>query len=302
VKPVPFAFRGSTTADRTARGSKLVANAKSIKPDRIERRNVKWMFYTKQAWSPDSRARSRNCYSLARKAAINLLQRRVRNKVILRRNIRKTWIRRLNAMAGLHGLSYSYLICRLKLKNINLNRKMLSAIGIYDRGAFTSIIEAIKPSWRQILAEKNTPPAHLTDLTIEQRDAMMIPWIEKEHPDLYTNPAIRFNRKVAEDVVTYTVDIGKPEEWKEILPRSPELANYNLPDHWITNANDWQAKEDIRPATRILVSQGPPEMELLRFKNLRAQMEKDNANNPNKPKKEAVNREDWFKDDPQSWY
>lgn len=281
------------------RGAKLVANIMKIGPDRKERRNVLWMYYTKLAWAPTSKNRNRNCYRLARGHAMLILKSKMRNKIVGRRVIRTTWVRRLNAMSRLHGISYARFICRLKLTNVNLNRKMLSAIGVYDRGAFTSIVEACVPDWRQILEKKNTPPP---ELTIEERDQMMIPWIEKEHPDLYTNPAVRFNRKVAGDVVSYTVDIGKPEEWREILPRSPELANYNLPDHWLQNANDWQAKEDIKPSTRVLVSQGPDDMELLRFKQARKQEAKLDKKDPNRPKKQGINREDWFKDEPQSWF
>nr|BBC77658.1 ribosomal protein L20 [Nitzschia sp. NIES-3576] len=49
-----------------------------------------------------------------------------------KRNFRKVWIIRINAMARLHNLSYNQLINFLKKSNITLNRKMISQLNIIN--------------------------------------------------------------------------------------------------------------------------------------------------------------------------
>ncbi len=61
-----------------------------------------------------------------------------------KRNIRKLWIERLNAAAREHGLSYSKLIAGLKKENIELDRKVLSAVAIKDPETFKKILDEIK--------------------------------------------------------------------------------------------------------------------------------------------------------------
>ena len=59
-------------------------------------------------------------------------------------NFRKLWIARINAAARQNGLSYSKLINLLKVNNIEVNRKMLSEMAIYDPAGFTSLVEQVK--------------------------------------------------------------------------------------------------------------------------------------------------------------
>lgn len=63
---------------------------------------------------------------------------------LLKRNMRKLWITRINAAARLHDLSYSQLMHGLKLANIQLNRKMLSEIAIHDADGFKEIVAQAK--------------------------------------------------------------------------------------------------------------------------------------------------------------
>ena len=62
----------------------------------------------------------------------------------LKGNMRKLWITRINAAARMHDLSYSRLMHGLKLANIQINRKMLSEMAIYDEQGFAKICEEAK--------------------------------------------------------------------------------------------------------------------------------------------------------------
>ena len=63
---------------------------------------------------------------------------------LLKRDIRKLWIVRINAGARILGTSYSQFISGLKKKDITINRKMLSELAVHDFKAFTAIFEATK--------------------------------------------------------------------------------------------------------------------------------------------------------------
>ena len=60
-----------------------------------------------------------------------------------KRIFRRVWISRINAASRLNGISYSQLIHKFKKSNIDLNRKMLSQIAIFDTGTFKSLLQII---------------------------------------------------------------------------------------------------------------------------------------------------------------
>ena len=61
-----------------------------------------------------------------------------------KREYRRLWIARINAGARMNGLSYSKLMNGLKVSGIEINRKMLSEMAIYDSTGFASLCEAAK--------------------------------------------------------------------------------------------------------------------------------------------------------------
>lgn len=63
---------------------------------------------------------------------------------LLKRDMRRLWVVRINAGARLLGTSYSRLIGGLKAKNIVINRKMLSELAIRDFNAFKAVYEQTK--------------------------------------------------------------------------------------------------------------------------------------------------------------
>lgn len=63
---------------------------------------------------------------------------------IRKRDFRSLWIVRLNAAAKVHGLSYSALIHALKVKKIDLDRKILAQIAVEHPEVFAQVITQIK--------------------------------------------------------------------------------------------------------------------------------------------------------------
>lgn len=63
---------------------------------------------------------------------------------LLKRDIRKLWIVRINAGARMLGTSYSKFIDSLKKKDIQINRKMLAELAARDFNTFKAIYEAAK--------------------------------------------------------------------------------------------------------------------------------------------------------------
>ena len=61
-----------------------------------------------------------------------------------KRDFRSLWIARINAGARMNGISYSRLMDGLKKSGIEINRKMLSEMAIYDQVAFAQLCETAK--------------------------------------------------------------------------------------------------------------------------------------------------------------
>lgn len=88
-------------------------------------------------------ARSR-VYRVAKQAVIKAAQYAYRDRKQRKRQFRALWIIRINAAAREHGLSYSRLINGLKKTNIEIDRKILADLAIYNKDAFAAIVERAK--------------------------------------------------------------------------------------------------------------------------------------------------------------
>ena len=67
-----------------------------------------------------------------------------RDRRTTKRNFRKLWIVRINAVARQNGLSYSKLMHGLKLAGVDINRKMLADLAVNDLNAFNSLATVAK--------------------------------------------------------------------------------------------------------------------------------------------------------------
>ncbi|MCP4283637.1 MAG: 50S ribosomal protein L20 [Gammaproteobacteria bacterium] len=61
-----------------------------------------------------------------------------------KRQFRALWIARINAGARENGMSYSVFMNGLKKASIEIDRKVLSDIAIFDKPAFTALVEKAK--------------------------------------------------------------------------------------------------------------------------------------------------------------
>jgi len=67
-----------------------------------------------------------------------------RDRRVKKRTARRLWQIKLNAAAREHGLSYSQFINKLKIKKIELDRKVLADIAENNPQVFKKIVEAVK--------------------------------------------------------------------------------------------------------------------------------------------------------------
>ena len=67
-----------------------------------------------------------------------------RDRRVKKREFRRLWIARINAATRANGMSYSRFINGLAKAGIEMNRKVLADMAIYDSAAFTKLVEAAK--------------------------------------------------------------------------------------------------------------------------------------------------------------
>ena len=90
------------------------------------------------------RGRRKNVFRVAKQAVIKAGQYAYRDRRQRKRQFRALWIARINAGARLSGLSYSRFMNGLKKAGIELDRKVLADIAVFDRAAFASLVEKAK--------------------------------------------------------------------------------------------------------------------------------------------------------------
>lgn len=88
--------------------------------------------------------RRKNVYRVAVQAVTKAGQYAYRDRRQRKRQFRQLWIARINAGARENGLSYSRMINGMKKANIEIDRKVLSDMAIFDKAAFTAIAEQAK--------------------------------------------------------------------------------------------------------------------------------------------------------------
>jgi len=81
-------------------------------------------------------------YKRAHEAVIHAGQYAFAGRRLRKRDMRRTWITRINAILDGMGISYSKFIPALKKANINMDRKMLSELATNQPETFKSIVES----------------------------------------------------------------------------------------------------------------------------------------------------------------
>jgi len=92
------------------------------------------------------RGRRGNVYRIAKQAVMRAGQYAYRDRRQKKRDCRALWIVRINAAAREFGLTYSTLINRLKKASVEVDRKVLADIAVFDKQAFERIASQAKAS------------------------------------------------------------------------------------------------------------------------------------------------------------
>jgi large subunit ribosomal protein L20 len=92
------------------------------------------------------RGRRKNVYRIAKQAVMKAGQYAYRDRRQRKRQFRQLWITRINAAARELGLSYSKFMNGLKRASINVDRKVLADLAVFDKAAFAHIVAQAKAS------------------------------------------------------------------------------------------------------------------------------------------------------------
>ena len=92
------------------------------------------------------RGRRKNVYRIAKQAVMKAGQYAYRDRRQKKRQFRTLWIARINAAAREQGLSYSVFMNGLKKASIQVDRKVLSDIAVFDKPAFAQFVVQAKAS------------------------------------------------------------------------------------------------------------------------------------------------------------
>ena len=111
-----------------------------VKRGKVARRRRKKVFKRAKGF----RRSVRTQYRRTKIAVYKAKKHATRHRKTKKREMRSLWIARINAAARENGLSYSRLINGLKKAGVELDRKVLADIAVYDKPAFAAIAEKAK--------------------------------------------------------------------------------------------------------------------------------------------------------------
>ena len=83
-------------------------------------------------------------FGVAKQAVMKAGQYAYRDRRQRKRQFRQLWIVRINAGARENGLSYSKFMNGLKRASIEIDRKVLADLAVFDKAAFAQLVEKAK--------------------------------------------------------------------------------------------------------------------------------------------------------------
>jgi large subunit ribosomal protein L20 len=95
------------------------------------------------------RGRRKNVYRIAKEAVMKAGQYAYRDRRQRKRQFRALWIARINAASRECGLSYSVFMNGLKKASIDIDRKVLADLAVFDKAAFAKIAEQARAALPQ---------------------------------------------------------------------------------------------------------------------------------------------------------
>ena len=104
-----------------------------------KKRHKKLLKQTKGFWG-----QRKNIFKRAKETLMRAMAFAFKGRKIKKRDMRALFISRISAASVQNGISYNKFMHGLKLANIELNRKMLSQISIFDPKVFSKLAEISK--------------------------------------------------------------------------------------------------------------------------------------------------------------
>ena len=92
------------------------------------------------------RGRRKNVFKIAKEAVMRAGQYAYRDRRNKKREFRALWITRINAGAREAGITYSQFMAGLKKAAIDIDRKVLADLAVFDKPAFSRIVEQARAS------------------------------------------------------------------------------------------------------------------------------------------------------------
>jgi large subunit ribosomal protein L20 len=90
------------------------------------------------------RGRRKNVYRIAKEAVMKAGQYAYRDRRRRKRDFRVLWIARINAAARECGMTYSVFMNGLKKASIEIDRKVLADLAVFDKPAFGQMVETAR--------------------------------------------------------------------------------------------------------------------------------------------------------------
>jgi|SRR5579859_2789145 len=104
-----------------------------------KKRHKRVLKQTKGYWG-----QRKNIFRRASETLIRAMAFAFKGRKLKKRDMRGLFIMRISAASKARGLSYNKFIHGLKKANIQLNRKMLSQLAVYEPEAFTKLVDLAK--------------------------------------------------------------------------------------------------------------------------------------------------------------
>lgn len=104
------------------------------------RRRKNKIFKLAKGFHFDRRTKYKHTAETVKRALHNMYK----GRRLLKRDMRRLWITRINAASKMLGMSYSRFMDALKKKDIQLNRKMLSELAARDFEGFKAVFNSVK--------------------------------------------------------------------------------------------------------------------------------------------------------------
>ena len=105
----------------------------------VKKRHKRLLKKTKGFWG-----QRKNIFKRAKETLIRAMAYAFKGRKLKKRDMRSLFISRINAAAGQHDMSYGKFMFGLKKANVQINRKMLSQLAVFEPEGFATLVNMAK--------------------------------------------------------------------------------------------------------------------------------------------------------------